>query len=84
MRTGFVFYGNIIIFATLINIIMALVIASVPVLTGEVAEKFESQAEKTYEEYLKRASEEKNEDVRYEQGIQMVRSILAKSKLKGV
>lgn len=38
---------------------MALVIASVPVLTGEVAEKFESQAEKTYEEYLKRASEEK-------------------------
>ena len=35
---------------------MALVIASVPVLTGEVAEKFESQAEKTYEEYLKRAS----------------------------
>lgn len=45
---------------------MVLVIASVPVLTGEVAEKFESQAEKTYEEYLKRASEEKNEDVRYE------------------
>ena len=39
---------------------MALAIASVLVLTGEVTEKFESQAEKTYEEYLKRSSEEKN------------------------
>ena len=63
---------------------MALAIASVPVLTGEVAEKFESQAEKTYEEYLKRASEEKNKDAHYEESIQKVRSILAKSKLKGI
>lgn len=64
---------------------MASTIASIPVLTGEVAENFEAQAKKTYNEYVKRASDLKNEkDTRYGQGVQMVRDILTKSTLKGV
>ena len=43
---------------------MALAIASVPVLTGKVAEQFEAQAKK------------------YEQGVLMVKKILAKAKLE--
>lgn len=62
---------------------MASAIASVPVLTGEVAEKFEAQAKKTYEDYLKRKSCLKNNSVSYEQGIKLVKSILDKSGLKG-
>ena len=63
---------------------MALAIASVPVLTGEVAEKFESQANKIYEEYLKRTLDKKNKNVHYEQGVQFVKDILAKSKREEV
>lgn len=63
---------------------MASAIASIPILTGEVSEKFETQAKKTYNEYLKRMSDKKNKDNHYEQGIQMVRNILAKSELKKI
>lgn len=63
---------------------MASAIASIPVLTGDVAEKFETQAQKTYKEYLQRASQHKNKDARYERGVRMVQAILEKSKRKGL
>lgn len=59
---------------------MALAIASVPVLTGEVAEKFEAEAQKNYEKYLNRSASEKKEVIeRYERGMEMVRQVMAKS-----
>lgn len=61
---------------------MASPIASIPVLTGEVAQEFEAQANKTYNEYLKRVSCQEGDNADYEQGIQMVRSILATSGLR--
>lgn len=62
---------------------MALAIASIPVLTGDVAEKFENQAQKTYEDYTHRSDEEKKKaKVQYERGMKMVQKILAKSKLR--
>jgi hypothetical protein len=59
---------------------MALPIATVPVLTGEVAERFESEAQKNYENYLNRTNEE-NEAVRvqYEKGMEIVRKVLKNS-----
>lgn len=63
---------------------MASAIASVPVLTGQAAEKFEAQAKKTYDEYLKRRSCPKDKSIHYEHGVQMVKSILEKSALKGI
>ncbi|MGM9816655.1 MAG: hypothetical protein ACI304_06310 [Lepagella sp.] len=41
---------------------MALPIASIPVLTGEVAQRFEEQAEAKYQRYLNRTEEEKKAD----------------------
>lgn len=41
---------------------MALPIASIPVLTGKVARRFESEAKMNYERYLKRTDEEKMAD----------------------
>ena len=38
---------------------MALPIASIPVLTGEVAQRFEAEAQANYEWYLNRSEEEK-------------------------
>ena len=38
---------------------MALPIASIPVLTGEVAQRFEAEAQATYQRYLNRTEEEK-------------------------
>lgn len=62
---------------------MALAIASIPVLTGDVAEKFERQAQETYEAYIHRNEEErKTAKAQYEQGMRMVQKILAKSKLR--
>lgn len=62
---------------------MALAIASIPVLTGDVAEKFERQAQETYEAYTHRNEEEKRAaKAQYEQGMRMVQKILAKSKLR--
>lgn len=59
---------------------MALAISSVPVLTGEVAEKFETEAQKSYKKYLNRSESEKQEVAeRYERGMEMVRKVLAKS-----
>lgn len=59
---------------------MALAISSVPVLTGEVAEKFETEAQKTYEKYLNRNEKEKKEATeRYERGMELVNRMLAKS-----
>ncbi|MCI7780769.1 MAG: hypothetical protein MR517_06870 [Bacteroidales bacterium] len=42
--------------------IMALPIASIPVLTGEVARRFEAEAQATYQRYLNRTEEEKKAD----------------------
>lgn len=62
---------------------MALAISSIPVLTGEVAEKFERQAQQTYETYLHRTEAQKRKaKAQYEHGMKMVQKILAKSKLK--
>lgn len=62
---------------------MALAISSIPVLTGEVAEKFERQAQQTYETYLHRTEDQKKKaKAQYEQGMKMVQKILAKSKLR--
>lgn len=61
---------------------MATRIASIPVLTGEVAERFEQEAQKTYQQYLNRSEEERKEiRTRYEEGIRKVRAMLAKSKM---
>ena len=38
---------------------MALPIASIPVLTGEVAQRFETEAQANYEKFLNRTPEEK-------------------------
>lgn len=62
---------------------MALAIASIPVLTGDVAERFEREAQKTYEDYTHRSEEEKKKaKAQYERGMKMVQQILAKSKLR--
>ncbi len=62
---------------------MALAIASVPVLTGEVAERFEAEAQKTYEKYINRSEKEKKETAeRYERGMEMVKQMLAKSHIR--
>ena len=41
---------------------MALPIASIPVLTGEVAQRFEERAQANYQRYLKRTEEQKKAD----------------------
>lgn len=59
---------------------MALTIASVPVLTGEVAKKFETEAQNNYKKYINRSEKEKKRVAeRYERGMEMVRQVLAKS-----
>lgn len=61
---------------------MALPIASIPVLTGEVARRFEAQAQANYEKMLHRTpEEEKAVRERYEQGMEIVRKVLANSQL---
>lgn len=63
--------------------IMALAISSIPVLTGDVADKFEHQAQKSYEAYSNRTEEEKKRiKAQYDKGMKMVQTILKKSKLK--
>ena len=61
---------------------MALPITSIPVLTGEVAQRFEAEAQKNYEKFLHRTLEEE-EDVRerYDRGMAIVKKVLANSKL---
>ena len=61
---------------------MATAIATIPVLTGEVAERFEREAQATYERSLRRTEARKKELAeRNKRGMEMVRKILEKSKL---
>lgn len=60
---------------------MALAIASVPVLTGDVANAFESRAQQTYESYLAHTSGSQQRSAQYVQGIEMVKATLAKARL---
>jgi predicted DNA-binding protein YlxM (UPF0122 family) len=61
---------------------MATAIATIPVLTGEVAERFEAKAQAAYEKYLNRTpEEERSVRERYEKGMELVRKVLAKSDL---
>lgn len=61
---------------------MALPITSIPVLTGEVAERFEAEAQATYERYLNRTEEEKKADEEaLEKGFEKLRRMLAKAHL---
>ena len=62
---------------------MALPIASIPVLTGEVAQRFEAEAQANYQKMLHRTpEEEKSVKERYTRGIEAVRKMLAKSHLQ--
>ena len=61
---------------------MALPIASIPVLTGEVAQRFEAEAQANYQRYLNRSEEEKQADAEaLERGFAKLRRILAKAYL---
>ena len=61
---------------------MATAIATIPVLTGDVAERFEKEAQATYERSLNRTKTEKKELAeRNRRGMEMVRKMLAKSNL---
>ncbi len=61
---------------------MAIAIASVPVLTGKVAQKFEAEAQSNYERFLNRGESENKEIAdRYERGMKLVREVLAKSRI---
>ena len=62
---------------------MALPIASIPILTGEVAEEFEAKAQDNYNKYLNRTDEEKKvvQD-QFERGMSIVKKVLANSQLK--
>lgn len=61
---------------------MATAIANIPVLTGEVAERFELEAQATYEKSQNRTEDEKRDlSERNKRGMEMVRKMLAKSKL---
>jgi hypothetical protein len=57
---------------------MALPIATIPVLTGEVAERFEAEAQKNYEHWKNRTSEEKRADEEaYQKGMEKLHRMLA-------
>lgn len=61
---------------------MALPIASIPVLTGEVARRFEADAEANYEKFLHRTPEEERYvRERYNRGMAIVKKVLENSKL---
>ena len=62
--------------------IMALPIASIPVLTGEVAQRFEAEAQANYEKFLNRTpEEEKAVRERYDRGTAIVKKVLENSSL---
>lgn len=56
---------------------MALPIASIPELTGEVGAHFIAQADKTYKEYLARVASGNPDSESYERGMQIVKDILS-------
>ena len=61
---------------------MALPIASIPVLTGEVAQRFEAEAQANYEKFLHRTPEEdRSVRERYDRGMAIVKKVLANSQL---
>ena len=61
---------------------MALPIASIPVLTGEVAQRFEAEAQANYQKMLHRTPEEEKAVKEISnRGIEEVRRMLAKSHL---
>lgn len=62
---------------------MALPIASIPVLTGETARRFETEAQARYRKYLNRTEEEKKADAEaLERGFARLRRMLAKAHLE--
>lgn len=61
---------------------MALQIASIPVLTGDVAHRFEGEAQANYMRLLNRTEEEKKADAEaLEKGFAKLRRMLAKAHL---
>lgn len=61
---------------------MALQIASIPVLTGDVAHRFEAEAQANYMRLLNRTEEEKKADAEaLEKGFAKLRRMLAKAHL---
>ena len=61
---------------------MALPIASIPVLTGEVAQRFEERAQANYQRYLNRTEEQKKTDEAIlEKKLAELYSILSKAHL---
>ena len=62
---------------------MAIPIASIPVLTGEVAQRFEEAAQRNYERWLNRTEEQKKaEDEALAKRLAEFRTFLAKSGLR--
>ena len=61
---------------------MALPIASIPVLTGEVARRFEAEAQANYQKMLNRTPEEE-QAVReqYHRGMEIVKMVLEHSEI---
>ena len=59
---------------------MALPIASIPVLTGEVARRFEMEAQANYKRYLNRTEDEKAaEEIALRKGFESLRKMLSKA-----
>ena len=59
---------------------MALPIASIPVLTGEVAQRFETEAQANYERYLHRTEDERlAEEIALKKGFESLRKMLSKA-----
>ena len=61
---------------------MALEITTIPVLTGDVAEKFEAQATKAYQNMLERKKNNTTRRSSYEKGMNLVKEILSHSNLQ--
>ncbi|MGN1214137.1 MAG: hypothetical protein ACI4TR_04500 [Bacteroidaceae bacterium] len=61
---------------------MALPIATIPVLTGEVARRFEAEAQANYKKFLNRTpEEEKAIKEQYDRGMAIVKKVLENSNL---
>ena len=61
---------------------MALPIASIPVLTGEVAQRFETEAQANYEKFLNRTpEEEKAVRERYDRGMAIIKKRYLKTQV---
>ncbi len=61
---------------------MALPIASIPILEGEVARRFEAEAQRNYEKFLHRTPDEKKAvEEKYNKGMAIVQKVLMNSQL---